>query len=71
MLEIFSNQVLGAHVQLNEDISTFALSANQRVLATANRNHLVRVYEMPFSEGEFDVAAFGKMECLHAMKTQN
>lgn len=26
---------------------------------------------MPFNEGEFDLEAFGKMECLNAMKTQN
>ena len=71
VLEIFTNQVLASHSQLNEDISTFSLSPNQQVLATANRNNLVRVYQMPFSDGEFDLEAFGKMECLNAMKTQN
>jgi len=37
------------------------------VLATANRNNLVRVYKMPFSdghEGKFDLEGFGKMESI-------
>jgi len=70
LFNLRTNQVLSALEQENEDIGTFALSPNQRYLATANKNFLIRLFEMPDTSLEgFDPAEFKKMECFKMFKT--
>jgi WD40 repeat protein len=47
LFDFSSSQVIGTHSQLNEDISTFALSPNQELFATANKNFLIRIFKFP------------------------
>lgn len=47
LLELGKNQVLATFVQEKEDINTFAVSPNERLLATSTKNGLVRIHELP------------------------
>ena len=70
LFNLRTSQVLSTLEQENEDISTFALSPNQRYLATANKNFLIRLFEMPDISAEgFDPVEFKKMECFKMFKT--
>ena len=66
VVELQTSQVIATLEQENEDISTFALSPNERLFATANKNNLIRIYEMPETLSEF-----GRMECVKVFKTDN
>lgn len=39
--------MLGTLAEENEDIITFAVSANQKLLVTATKNYMVKAYRMP------------------------
>jgi WD40 repeat protein len=66
VLDLLNNKVISTLEQDKEDISTFALSPNEKLFATANKNNLIRVYQMPEN-----LEDFSKMECIKIFKTDN
>jgi len=73
LFDFKTGRVVGTLAQQNEDITTFALSPNEELLATANKNFLIRLFKLPQrkEDGLFDGEEFSKMECLTMFKTPN
>ena len=46
-IEIDTAKVKGTLAEENEDIITFAVSANQQILVTATKNYMVKAYRLP------------------------
>ena len=46
LLNVDSGETVGQVKEDNEDILSFALSPNQQLLATSNKNYMVRVYKI-------------------------
>lgn len=78
LFDMQTSQVIGTHTQENEDISAFAISPNQEIFATANKNFLIRIYKMPqrLQDDEtgqllYSGKEFETMECIKTFKTPN
>ena len=69
LVEIGNNQVIGNLQQQSEDITTFAVSPNQQILATGNKNGLVRIFQLP--DLSVEPEAFKRMECSKVFKLTN
>ena len=47
LIEIDTARVIGTLGEENEDIITFAVSPNQKILVTTTKNYMVKAYRMP------------------------
>ena len=47
MIEIDTARVLGTLGEENEDVITFAVSPNQKILVTTTKNYQVKAYRLP------------------------
>ena len=62
LINMKTSTLIATHKQTNEDIATFLVSPNEQLIATSNRNYMIRVFKL-------DVENFANMECLKMFKT--
>ena len=62
LIEIDTARVLGTLAEENEDVITFAVSPNQKILVTATKNYQVKAYRMPDVPSDSDQLTTWKPE---------
>ena len=68
LVEVDTSKVLGTLEEENEDVITFTVSANQKILVTATKNYMVKAYRMPEIPEDTDSKEVWKPENFHTFR---